>query len=158
MQGWSTILEFYYSICFFKLILKLWLYCREKIPFLLLFCFWSRFSSSLLLIRCNFMKNYFCPKQHSKSQKNIWEFKLLTLDSLEFNQNKIKTLSQSLRRHFVTNVIKNIFRKTLCEKTKIHYLSFNIFITSLQYAFLDINDILQTFPNNLCIRTIFKSN
>ena len=47
---------------FFNLILKLCLYCREIIPFLLLFCFWSRFVTFLLLIRCNFMKNYFFPK------------------------------------------------------------------------------------------------
>ena len=35
--------EFYYLMCFFNLILKLCLCCRENIPFLLLFCFLSRF-------------------------------------------------------------------------------------------------------------------
>ena len=70
MHGYSSMTdpwfsEFNYLMCFFSL-LKLCLYYREIIPFLLLFCFWSRFVTFLLLIRCNFcnfMKNYFCPKQ-----------------------------------------------------------------------------------------------
>ena len=39
MHGSSTIPEFYYLMCFFNLILKLCLHCKEIIPFLLFFVF-----------------------------------------------------------------------------------------------------------------------
>ena len=64
MHGWSTIPEFYYLIYFVNVILKLCLYCKEIIPFLLFFCFWSHCLTFLLLIHFNFMSNYFCPKDY----------------------------------------------------------------------------------------------
>ena len=120
MQGLSTILKFYY-LMFSKLILKLCLYCREIIPLLLLFCFRSCFNTFLLFPCCNFMKNYFCPKLQQKSPEDRnWGSKLLFLNSLKFNLNKLKTLSQSLRRYCVKDVRKNIFMKTLYGRTEIH--------------------------------------
>ena len=50
------------------------------------------------------MKKTFAESSSRRDQKNIWEFKLLTLDSLKFNQNKLKTLSKSCRRDCVKDV------------------------------------------------------
>ena len=44
--------------------------------------------------------------------------KWLTLDCLKFNQNKLKTSSQSLRRYCVKDVGKNIFIKSFSGRSK----------------------------------------
>ena len=115
MHGWSTIPESYYLTC---------LYGREIIPFLLLFYFWFHFVTFFIIIRCNFRlilsKITFIQSSSRRDQSNIWQFKLLAMNSLKFNQNKLKTLSQSLRRYCVKDVRKNIFIKTLCGRTEIH--------------------------------------
>ena len=70
-------------------------------------------------------------------------FKLPTLDRLKFNQNKLKTLSQSLRRFYLKNFRKNIFIKKLFERTEMYYPFYNLHTESLydQYVlkfFLEI--------------------
>ena len=83
MYDWSAIPEFYYLMWFFNLVLKLCLYCRKIIPFLFYFCFWSRFLTFLLLIPFNSIKKLFLYETLvEEDKKNIWAFKLLTLNSL----------------------------------------------------------------------------
>ena len=58
-------------------------------------------------------------------------FKLLTLDRLKFNQNKLKTLSQSLRRFYLKNFRKYIFIKKLFERTEMYYPFYHLHTESL---------------------------
>ena len=102
---------------FFNLILKLWLYCREIIPFSFLFCFRSRFLPCYLFVVISW-KITFVQGTSRTGQKNIWKFKMATLNSLKFNRNKLKTLWQKLRQYRVKNVRKNIFIKTFCGRTE----------------------------------------
>ena len=64
------------------------------------------------------------------------KFKMLTLSSLKFNQNKLKPLLQRLRQHCVKDVRKNIFIKALCGRTEIHSTFYNFFIISIQYVYI----------------------
>ena len=108
LHGWSAIPEFYYLMWFSNLILKLCLYCREIMPLLLFFRFWSRFLTSLLLIPFKFMNNYFLSKTIvEEDKKNIWGFKLLTLNSL----------SHTI---LFEGCYKEYLHKTLCGRTEIH--------------------------------------
>ena len=130
MHGWSMIPEFCYLMCLFNLILKLCLYCRENIPFC---CFFVFDIVSLLfcyLFVAILRKNFIAQSSSITGQENIWEFKMLTLNSLKFNKSNLNTLSQKLRQYCVVEE-----HRPFC----------NRFITSIQYGY----HILKTFPNNL---------
>ena len=98
MHRWSTITEFYYLMCFFNLVLKLCLYfVGEHSVFV--------FDSVLLPFWCLFAviswKITFVQSSNRSDQKKIWGFKMLTLNSFKFNQNKLQTLPRRLKQNRV---------------------------------------------------------
>ena len=125
MHGWSTIPEFYCLMCFFNLILKLCLYCKEIIPLLLFFRFWSCVLTFLLLIPFNFMDNYFCPKSNKRRQE-------------QYLGTYIADLEQLISNNIVWRMLKEYLHKTLCGKTEIDKAFCNLFVTCIQHVYIEL--------------------
>ena len=93
-------------------------------PAFVVFFILISFCYFLLFTRLGFMENQ---GSNRRGKKNIWEFKLLTLNCIDFNQIMLKTLSQSPRHFCVKEARKNVVIKRICWSTK--YI--NLFITYL---------------------------
>ena len=93
-------------------------------PVFVVFLFLISFCCFLLFTRLGFMENQ---SSNRRGKKNIWEFKLLTLNCIDFNQIMLKTLSQSRRQFCVKEARKNVVIKRISWNTK--YI--NLFITFL---------------------------
>ena len=78
-------------------------------------------------------------------------FKLLTLDRLKFNQNKLKTLSQSLRRFYLKNFRKYIFIKELFERTEMYYPFYHLHTESLYDQYVLNPNCVKRQGNSECL-------